>query len=130
MAVVARKSDMEVGASIFALGVVLTIGSYIFADARGGGTYLVCYGPIFFGLIRMARGRGRSNPQSELPPAGDPRWGASRNDQVVGQTCAHCNRKIVVIAEGTRCKTCSRSLHLGDCQQKHVSVEHVATHAG
>jgi hypothetical protein len=41
---------------VFAIGVVITIATYVFAVSRGGGTYLVSYGPMAVGLISMARG--------------------------------------------------------------------------
>lgn len=41
---------------VFAVGVVITIATYVFAVSRGGGIYVVSYGPMIVGLIAMARG--------------------------------------------------------------------------
>lgn len=59
----------------FGIGVVITIGTYVFAVSRGGGTYLVSYGPIIVGLVCMARGgfdmsRQRRAGGSAARPAG------------------------------------------------------------
>jgi hypothetical protein len=40
----------------FGIGLVITIGTYAFAASRGGGTYLVSYGPMVVGVVCMARG--------------------------------------------------------------------------
>lgn len=40
----------------FGIGVVVTVGTYAFAASRGGGTYLVSYGPMVVGVVCMARG--------------------------------------------------------------------------
>ena len=40
----------------FGIGVVITIATYAFAVSRGGGTYLVSYGPMAVGVYCMARG--------------------------------------------------------------------------
>ena len=125
----ARKSDFETGASIFALGAVLTIGSYVFAGARGGGAYLVCYGPMFFGLLRMGRGllsRGQ-RAQEIAKQVYDPRWSAAPDEQVGGLKCSQCAHKIVIAAEGVRCNTCTIAMHTGDCQKKHADAAHPAT---
>lgn len=47
---------VKYGMIVFAVGVVITIATYAFAVSRGGGTYLVSYGPMAFGLISMVRG--------------------------------------------------------------------------
>jgi hypothetical protein len=122
---VARKSDFEVGASILGLGVVLTVGSYMFAGLSGGGMYLVCYGPIFYGILRMGRGLARREPyRSEARlTSGDLGSGAARRDQVVGHACAECGRKIIMVTDGARCKTCDVPFHNGDCLQKHTAAQ-------
>jgi hypothetical protein len=40
----------------FGIGVVITVGTYAFAVGRGGGTYLVSYGPMIVGVVCVARG--------------------------------------------------------------------------
>jgi hypothetical protein len=40
----------------FGIGVVITVATYAFAVNRGGGTYLVSYGPMIVGVVSMVRG--------------------------------------------------------------------------
>jgi Protein of unknown function (DUF2510) len=40
----------------FGIGVVITVATYAFAVSRGGGTYLVSYGPMIVGVVSMVRG--------------------------------------------------------------------------
>jgi Protein of unknown function (DUF2510) len=40
----------------FGIGVVITVATYAFAVSRGGGTYLVSYGPMVVGVVSMVRG--------------------------------------------------------------------------
>lgn len=40
----------------FGIGVLITIATYAFAVSRGGGTYLVSYGPMAVGIYCMVRG--------------------------------------------------------------------------
>lgn len=40
----------------FGIGVVITVATYAFAVSRGGGTYLVSYGPMAVGVVSMVRG--------------------------------------------------------------------------
>src|SRR5215469_6771904 len=60
LAVVARKRGMRqviIGASIFAVGLVITITTYSHAATSStGGTYFVAYGPMILGAITIVRG--------------------------------------------------------------------------
>jgi hypothetical protein len=47
---------VKYGMIVFGIGVVITVATYAFAVSRGGGTYLVSYGPMAVGLISMACG--------------------------------------------------------------------------
>jgi hypothetical protein len=48
---------MTIGAVMLVIGLVITIGSYSMASSSpGGGTYLLCWGPIIFGFIRLITG--------------------------------------------------------------------------
>lgn len=47
---------VKYGMIFFGVGVVITIATYAFAVSRGGGVYLVSYGPMAVGLISMVRG--------------------------------------------------------------------------
>jgi hypothetical protein len=40
----------------FGIGLVITVATYAFAVSRGGGTYLVSYGPMVVGVVSMVRG--------------------------------------------------------------------------
>jgi hypothetical protein len=49
--------QMGYGAILLAIGVVITVGSYTMAaSGGGGGGYLLMWGPILFGLIRLVTG--------------------------------------------------------------------------
>jgi hypothetical protein len=53
----AANANLVTGALAFAIGLGITVATY--ADASSsphGGTYIVAYGPMAFGLVRMARG--------------------------------------------------------------------------
>jgi len=41
------------------LGLVVTIGTYIMASSRGGGTYTIAWGAVLFGMFGAARAKGR-----------------------------------------------------------------------
>lgn len=41
------------GIGLLVVGVVITVGTYVAARSRGGGTYIISFGPIIFGLLRM-----------------------------------------------------------------------------
>lgn len=40
----------------FGIGLLITVATYAFAVSRGGGTYLVSYGPMVVGVVSMVRG--------------------------------------------------------------------------
>jgi hypothetical protein len=43
------------GGALFALGLVITLLTYSHASTSGG-TYIIAWGPVVFGLIRLVRG--------------------------------------------------------------------------
>jgi hypothetical protein len=52
----ARKSkDLVIGGLLLTLGIIVTAGTYGSAS-ESGGTYVIAYGPIIFGVIRLIRG--------------------------------------------------------------------------
>ncbi len=68
---------VKYGLIFFGVGVVITIATYAFAASRGGGVYLVSYGPMAVGLISMVRGgidmareRRAAGPAAGRGPAG------------------------------------------------------------
>lgn len=51
-----RKSgDLVIGGLLFGLGLLVTVGTYGSAS-ESGGTYVVAYGPMIVGAIRIFRG--------------------------------------------------------------------------
>lgn len=52
------NKDMIVGGLLFAIGLIITVGSY--AAAAGGGTYVVAWGAMLFGAIQFIRGYANS----------------------------------------------------------------------
>jgi hypothetical protein len=53
------RRDMRIGGIVFAGGLVVTIATYQMATERGGGYYLMAYGPIIWGAIQFLRGASR-----------------------------------------------------------------------
>lgn len=49
------SGQIAFGAILVAVGIIVTIVTYGSAS-QGGGTYIIAYGPIIFGVIRMVRG--------------------------------------------------------------------------
>jgi hypothetical protein len=49
-------TQMLVGGGLVILGIVITTATHDAAVSNGGGTYLVAYGPIIFGVIRFFQG--------------------------------------------------------------------------
>jgi hypothetical protein len=50
-----RNSDLVIGALLLGLGLIVTLATYSSAS-QSGGTYVVAYGPMIFGAIRIFRG--------------------------------------------------------------------------
>lgn len=74
---------VKYGMVVFAIGVVITIATYAFAVSRGGGIYLVSYGPMAVGLISMVRGGiGMARERRAGGPAADGSFGEA---QAAGQ---------------------------------------------
>jgi len=48
--------QLGVGVLLVLVGIVITAVTYGSASAQGGGTYIVAYGPIVFGVISIIRG--------------------------------------------------------------------------
>jgi hypothetical protein len=63
-------SQFYYGLIIFCIGLVITVASYALASNRGGGIYIVSWGPMIIGAIRMVQGlvyvakvrRGQARP--------------------------------------------------------------------
>jgi hypothetical protein len=50
-----RSADLVIGGLLFGLGLLVTVGTYGSAS-ESGGTYVVAYGPMIVGVIRIFRG--------------------------------------------------------------------------
>lgn len=50
-----RNGDLVIGGLLFGLGLLITVGTYGSAS-ESGGTYVVAYGPMIVGAIRIFRG--------------------------------------------------------------------------
>ena len=49
------RTDIVVGLLLLIVGIAITSATYSSASTQGG-TYIVAYGPIIFGVIRLFRG--------------------------------------------------------------------------
>jgi hypothetical protein len=50
-------AQMGMGVVLFAIGLVITVGTYAAASSGGsGGFYLISWGPMVFGVVRVVRG--------------------------------------------------------------------------
>jgi len=50
-------AQMGTGVVLFAIGLVITVGTYAMASSGGsGGFYLISWGPMVFGAVRIVRG--------------------------------------------------------------------------
>ena len=50
------REQMVLGATVGAVGLLITLGSYGAAGASGGGRYLITWGPMLFGVGTFVRG--------------------------------------------------------------------------
>ncbi|HTW06035.1 MAG TPA: DUF2510 domain-containing protein [Acidimicrobiales bacterium] len=73
------KRQLIYGIVLFLIGIAVTVGTYTWASQNGGGTYIISFGPIIFGLIRILtalplviRGRGQVAVQTGPMRAGGP----------------------------------------------------------
>lgn len=49
-------TTLIVGTVLIVAGLAITVGTYAHAQSNGGGTYIVSWGPIVFGVIAVIRG--------------------------------------------------------------------------
>lgn len=53
----AKTRDLTVGGVLIALGLIITLVTYeSAASSAGGGTYIIAYGPMIYGAVRLFRG--------------------------------------------------------------------------
>jgi hypothetical protein len=50
-----KQTDVVLGLLFLVVGLAITFGTYDSASQQGG-TYIIAYGPIVFGVIRLFRG--------------------------------------------------------------------------
>lgn len=50
-----RNRQLLIGAGLFAIGLFLTVATYSSATERGGGSYVLAWGPMVYGAIRVLR---------------------------------------------------------------------------
>lgn len=54
------RRDMLYGTAWFVLGLVVTVATYELARQQGGGSYMIAYGAMVWGVIQFIRGVDRS----------------------------------------------------------------------
>ena len=57
-AIAQANRDIAIGGAVFLLGLIATIGSYLLV-ADTGGAYIIAWGAILFGALRIVRGFAR-----------------------------------------------------------------------
>ena len=50
------RRQMLGGIALLVIGIVITAATYSSASSSGGGTYIVAYGPMIWGVIQLFRG--------------------------------------------------------------------------
>jgi hypothetical protein len=66
----------------------------------------------------------RSSVEQNLAPPDDPRWQASRGEQLAGRACVDCNGKVVFEDDGKKCATCLEPVHKKKCAKHHRLTAH------
>jgi hypothetical protein len=91
----------------------------------GLGLVLAAFGiRVAFYLIRQKNAPPPAGSTTAAPMPDDPRWGASRGEQVTGRACAECELKIALEADGRFCKTCHAPVHKKACAKRHRALAH------
>ena len=67
------QRDLLVGGIWLAVGLVITVGTYEMVRGEGGGKYILAYGAMFWGLVRIIRGMDRTSSGIDRPF-----WGGRR----------------------------------------------------
>jgi len=114
---------ITLGGLLVAAGVM-----YALASWQSGGIGLFIYGPMAAGFAFMFRGwaqrRAVRRLQALLPPEQPPDSTSILGkpelwSKVVGQTCAACESRIVVVVDGDLCATCGVPIHR-ECARVHA----------
>jgi hypothetical protein len=123
---VSRGGNITIGVVLIVVGLGITAASYSSASA-GGGKYVVAWGAVLVGVIRLIR--GLAAPEAHRPLDGESfaqslgRTGPSEGAQVAGRPCVHCHEKIISVADGELCTKCQSPVH-GDCRGAHRRDAH------
>lgn len=72
-------------------------------------------------VVRVLQGPLKKRPTA---PHDDPRWQKSAGEQLTGKSCAECNDRILIEADGRRCKKCRVPLHKKACSKRHRALMH------
>jgi hypothetical protein len=107
-----RAGTIKTGAILLGLGLLVTLGSM----AAGGRTYILAWGPLLFGIVRLIQGL-------TMPPDVATTYREEDNAtegaiQIAGRPCAACRKKILSEVDGTRCGRCDKPVHDG-CLAEH-----------
>ena len=119
-----RQGTIRGGMILLIVGVLVTVGTM--AASAGGGSYVIAWGAIIVGLVRVVRGYsmpadpslhvnedqlvGRFGPDDPTP-------------QLAGASCVHCQEKITSALEAMACKVCNKPVHF-DCKKEHKADAH------
>jgi hypothetical protein len=115
-----RSNQIASAFALLGFGVLVTVVSLSF----GGSTYIVAWGAILGGIIRLAKALSAENgPRRGYDPTRDADEPGHSGPQIAGSACAHCTRKIVSEALGVVCKQCEQPLHR-DCRKDHRADAH------
>lgn len=122
-----REQTIKSGCTILAIGAGVTFFTLLLSS--GGGTYVLAWGAILVGIIRLIR--GYSMPAGPPPSAEWQEQMIGRDGpedptpQLAGAKCVHCAQKITSELEGRFCKLCSAPIH-HDCRKDHRLAAHTA----
>jgi hypothetical protein len=121
-AVVTRRNQILSALALITIGVIITVVSY--SVAEGGGHYVVAWGVILVGAVRLERAFFKNNnPQQGGDSSRDPGEPPFTGPQLAGSECTHCHQRIISYLVGVQCKRCQLPLHR-DCRKDHRAEAH------
>lgn len=111
----------------FALAIV-GLGLVVYGASVPDDSPLFVLGGLVFGggILRLttALAKDARERRAFLSDPDDPRWhGGAGIRQLVGRTCVHCERRIVVASDGASCDHCGDPTHV-DCAAPHRATAH------
>lgn len=120
------NGNVVLGVILVVVGLGITFLSYSSAVSKGGGTYMVAWGLVLVGVVRIVRGLAAPATPPMDPEAFEQsigRTGPSEGPQIAGRACTHCEKKIISEADGQACPQCQKPLHV-DCRAAHRREQH------